>query len=503
MRTLIVFRSKWNARAGKGVEMDLFWLLIACSWKALAMIAFTALLIRLLPRTSAAERCNAWTISLLALLALPALSFLWTNVEFPFGAADSVAGRVLRLPASAVAITVFAGNETRLSWHNALTLIWAMGALLVFARFAAAVLAGRRYARGAERWKPELPEWKREEPILCSNAAVMPMAVGVLRPRIVLPAAAKDWPSGTLLRVVAHEGEHIRRNDGAWKAATTAVAALYWFHPAVWHALRNVTLERERACDDAVLNQGHEPSRYAEDLITFARRGRSKAASGVAIGMAAHSHLETRIRAILDGQNQRQTLRRTTMLKFALSALLLLLPLSALQSLSPSPASFQSAHPPLDAETGPRERVATSIHGVISPNAGRDVPLQILRPQFPTTEAAVASAQASDAPTRIRVGRPIARAKLRKKVSPEYPASAKADGIAGTVILSIVIDRSGKVKEVKVVKHPDERLAKAAVEAVKQWEYEPTLLNGKPVEVATEVAIDFTLSKAVLFEKID
>jgi protein TonB len=64
--------------------------------------------------------------------------------------------------------------------------------------------------------------------------------------------------------------------------------------------------------------------------------------------------------------------------------------------------------------------------------------------------------------------------------------------LQGAVVLSVIIGQDGSMQEIKVVSgHP--MLAPAAMEAVRQWQYKPTLLNGQPVEVSTEVTINFTL----------
>ena len=72
----------------------------------------------------------------------------------------------------------------------------------------------------------------------------------------------------------------------------------------------------------------------------------------------------------------------------------------------------------------------------------------------------------------------------------EYPRIAKQSGAKGTVVVSATIGTDGLIKKVKVVSgHP--MLSNAAVEAVKQWRYRPTLLNGSPVESETQVSINF------------
>src|SRR5579875_1698216 len=96
-------------------------------------------------------------------------------------------------------------------------------------------------------------------------------------------------------------------------------------------------------------------------------------------------------------------------------------------------------------------------------------------------------------PQRIRVGGQVEAAKLIYGPSPEYPPLAKMARIQGTVRLEAIISKDGTIQDLKVLSgHP--LLVKAALDAVKQWRYQPTLLNGEPVEVVTEIDVNFTLA---------
>ena len=92
----------------------------------------------------------------------------------------------------------------------------------------------------------------------------------------------------------------------------------------------------------------------------------------------------------------------------------------------------------------------------------------------------------------LRVGGNVQAANLIRKITPVYPVDAKANGIQGVVRLGVRIDKDGHVSDVTVLSG-DPTLTYVAVEAVKQWLYRPTLLNGSPVEVLTEVDVNFTL----------
>jgi protein TonB len=97
-------------------------------------------------------------------------------------------------------------------------------------------------------------------------------------------------------------------------------------------------------------------------------------------------------------------------------------------------------------------------------------------------------------PQRIRVGGNVQAANLINQVRPVYPPLAKQARISGTVELSAIIGRDGRVQDLKVVRgHP--LLVQAALDAVKNWIYKPTLLNGEPVEVSTTIDVNFTLAQ--------
>jgi protein TonB len=80
---------------------------------------------------------------------------------------------------------------------------------------------------------------------------------------------------------------------------------------------------------------------------------------------------------------------------------------------------------------------------------------------------------------------------------PRYPELARKAGVQGTVVLLIVIDQDGRVGEIEVLRSPDPRFGfdLAAIEAVKQWRYQPALLAGRPVAVQASVTIEFTISR--------
>jgi periplasmic protein TonB len=96
-------------------------------------------------------------------------------------------------------------------------------------------------------------------------------------------------------------------------------------------------------------------------------------------------------------------------------------------------------------------------------------------------------------PQRVRVSSGVSTGMLVRKVPPSYPPLARQARIQGTVVLQATISKEGSIENLQLISgHP--MLAPAAIEAVKQWKYKPYLLNGEPVEVETQVQVNFTLA---------
>ena len=98
-----------------------------------------------------------------------------------------------------------------------------------------------------------------------------------------------------------------------------------------------------------------------------------------------------------------------------------------------------------------------------------------------------------DSPEHVRVQVGVTRGMLVKKVPPKYPKKARKNHIEGTVVLHAKISKEGDVADLSVISG-DPMLTQAALDAVKQWKYRPYLLGGKPVEVVTQITVNFQLA---------
>ncbi len=224
------------------------------------------------------------------------------------------------------------GPALRSLLKPALALVWLLPALILLVRTLIGCGVARRSLRTARRlettpWNERIEQasrrlgLRRPVELYASERARMPMAVGILRPAVVLPAVALQWPESHLQVVLLHELAHIRRLDLASRLLSRIVLAIYWFNPLVWWHDRLLRRESEQACDDEVLRAGTLPSRYARHLLVLVR---AAGASDDVVRFAAafgQSPLDARIRSILDPRRKR---RMPTLQKWAVTGLIAL-----------------------------------------------------------------------------------------------------------------------------------------------------------------------------------
>lgn len=556
--------------------------LFGCTFKATLFLALTAGAAYALRRYSAAVRHHVWTLGIVGSLTLPLLTLLlpsWHstvlgNAAKLWGPAHAAAQNPAfpKLPGmtiDAATASPFSGQLSKLT-----LLLWLLGALFVMLQLVGALV---RLAWVSARSTPVVgDDWgqmvlgfckplgiaRRVQLLQCADTWSMPLTWGVVRPRIVLPAGAKEWSPDRRRVVLSHELAHIARHDWLVQICAELARSLYWFHPLVWHATASLRNESERACDDAVLNVGINASDYANQLLDLARTLRNAHRGGsAALAIARPSNLERRFIAMLNPTLNRRKLYPGARLLVRIAALCLLLPLAALrlpgQNLSgkftgtildpsggaiPNATIIMTNHkgnscapsqalPPCtvdmttsDADGGfvfkalpageyevkvLKQGFAMYLAPQVVLEPGRDLALtaklnigginETVDVQAEGSGNAADAAQAAEAEAkskakRIRIGGNVQAAKIITKVQPIYPESAKAAGAQGTVLLHAVVGMDGRPLQLQVLNsqvNPD--LARAAVEAVSQWRYQPTLLNGEPVEIDTTITVNFKL----------
>jgi beta-lactamase regulating signal transducer with metallopeptidase domain len=133
------------------------------------------------------------------------------------------------------------------------------------------------------------------------SGAFSPATFGWLRPVVMLPTFCVEEEDADLEDILLHELHHVRRRDALWNALATTARTLICFHPAAWYAMRRMRVERELACDLAVVSNSPARKRiYAESLLRFARLNVAAEPANWGIDFAAPAdHLTVRVHSIL------------------------------------------------------------------------------------------------------------------------------------------------------------------------------------------------------------
>jgi TonB family protein len=299
--------------------------------------------------------------------------------------------------------------------------------------------------------------------------------------------------------------------------------------------------DSESACDDAALGCGIRPADYAAHVVALAREWRRPRWPAVPALCIAHpSAFERRIAAMLNPEIDRRPLSGRTAAALGIALFTVMLAAASLRAAQAPPAALSGtvydatgAVMPGVAITlqDPQQhtvQATTNAAGRFSfPGVGsgqyvlsaeipgfrtlRDefelktasdwdraltMPLGALQETINVRAARTAAEPAPARPTPIRVGGNVRAPRKTVDVKPLYPASMRAAGREGQVRLDATIGPDGSVTSVRVVGgqvHPD--FAIAAADAVRQWQFTPTLLNGRPVEVVMTVTVTFSLSE--------
>jgi bla regulator protein BlaR1 len=318
---------------------------------------------RLTRRSRASVRHVVLAAAFAVLLALPVAALVAPVIAIPI-AVPAARGVVLAntdsivVDASAFATADAAANTAPASFPSRpsmLTVVvgaWAAGAALCLLPVLAGLWQLRSIRRSALPWRrgqtivdPLALEAgiRRRVVMLLHESVSGPMTCGAIVPALVLPVEAQQWTEADLHRAIVHELEHVRRRDWAIHCLARTVCALYWFHPLVWIGWRQLVLEAERACDDAVLGRA-EATAYADQLVGLAERlsgGRHQPL----LAMANRADLAARVGAVLDGRQARGRAGAFAVRMAAGIAALLVTTLSPLRivAISQSPAAGAAA----------------------------------------------------------------------------------------------------------------------------------------------------------------
>jgi beta-lactamase regulating signal transducer with metallopeptidase domain len=273
--------------------------------EGIALAGLLSLAMRLFPPKNSRTRFAVWFAALMVMAMLPLL-----------GAAGMPAGH-----ARAIASSAHSGGPSGPDaalftipafWAESILVVWVALGMLGLLRVGAGLWHVHRLRRSCIAINPELlgPELQsaiaelklsRRASILVSPGASVPAAVGFFRPVVIVPEwLAEESAAGELYYVLLHELAHLRRWDDWTNLAQKVVKAALFFHPGIWWIEGKLSLDREMACDEAVLSEAAEPRLYAQCLARVAEKSflrRQMAMAQAAVDRM--KHLSQRITRIL------------------------------------------------------------------------------------------------------------------------------------------------------------------------------------------------------------
>jgi len=276
--------------------------MVGCLVEGVILTAFAGLLLRVIGRQNSGTRFAVWFSVLLAIPALAMSGGVWASAPG-------------HGPATTVPVI-----SMRASWALYLLGAWALLASVGLLRVAVGLWHLYRLRKSCiaiEATSLDRPlqemlrrfQASRAVTICVSEQVQAPTAVGLLKPAVVIPEwLMRELSTQELQQVMLHELTHLRRRDDWTNLFQKILKALLFFHPAVWWVEQRISLEREMACDDAVLAETADPRTYAQCLVHLAEK--SLVRRSLALAQAAVSRIgqtSRRVVQILDGDRPRTT----------------------------------------------------------------------------------------------------------------------------------------------------------------------------------------------------
>jgi uncharacterized protein (TIGR03435 family) len=246
-------------------------------------------------------------------------------------------------------------------WSAALALAWACGFVVVIGLWFIRWCRIRAMVRAATPLSTKAPI-----PVLSSSSLLEPSVFGIVRPVLLLPKGIETRLTAAQLNAVyMHELCHVRRRDNLAAALHMLVEAVFWFHPLVWWLEKRLIEERERACDEAVLQAGNHPQDYAESILEVCKLCLASplaCASGV-----SGADLKKRIETIMSCRIGRRLNALNKLLLASLGGLAVVVPV-AIGLLNPARAQEQPAQTFEVASIKPSDPAKRNIMIRFSPN---------------------------------------------------------------------------------------------------------------------------------------
>jgi ABC-type amino acid transport substrate-binding protein len=308
--------SEWNE--------TLFRILLETSFRVAIIAAIVALILFTVRVRSSRALHAAWTTVLLAMMLMPVLPYVMPPISIPVSSSvlpaeitppDTVVPGDIADLNSGTRSKQIAPPESSLDprheqkpiWPATIGVFYCIGVLFFLSR----AFWGLRAMSGiARKCKPVTLDAAirpglriGRTPVFESEMVVAPLTIGIISPRIILPAAWRKWSPEKLSAVLAHEFSHIHRRDTLIALLAHLNRCIFWFHPLAWWLERKLAATAELACDDDAMRVVGKTKIYAEVLLEMAqavhRRGGRLAWQG--IGIQGNGLLSQRIDRILHG----------------------------------------------------------------------------------------------------------------------------------------------------------------------------------------------------------
>jgi GWxTD domain-containing protein len=273
--------------------------LAGVSLRSVCMAAVTWMGLRTCRVRSAPAKHAVWTMVTIAMLAQAAVSSWLPSVPL------RVLSAIVTTPGtSSFAIPlqpvpqVQQDASASLSWSAITLALYSATVIILLGRFVLGCLFIRRVIRSSRLTEAATAVAKVRE----SRWISVPMTVGWLSPKILLPISWREWDAAKLRAVLAHEEAHVRRADWAIGILARINCCLFWFNPLTWWLKRELAALAEYACDDAALAILPNPQDYAKALLDMAYALKSAHGRFVweALSMAKQANVKKRIDRILD-----------------------------------------------------------------------------------------------------------------------------------------------------------------------------------------------------------
>jgi TonB family protein len=317
-----------------------------------------------------------------------------------------------------------------------------------------------------------LPEPMRRARKLAARSAVIcvadedigPATFGFFNPVIILPRSFVGLQEDAQCAIVCHELLHVRRKDWFVTVLEELIGACLWFHPAVWWLLAQTKLAREQVVDAEVIQLTAAPDSYIDALLVMSNAHPGRALSPAALFLYRR-HLVQRLRSLVlecPTSTVRLVASSASMAAILTACgcqLFLWFPLMGQPVRSPQPVPQSRSPEPATANS------AAAVTG---------------KPALPDHRV-------------YRAGGAVTRPTLISRVDPEYPDSAREARIQGTVIVQGIVLTDGTIAVTRVLRSLDATLDRNALEAMKQWRFDPGRLRGTPVRVEIAAEVDFAL----------